>query len=197
MQNNSILLKRGVRMAGEYWTTEEVCKFYKISSATLYRWRQEGLPSTKVGRGVRNLILSLIMVGGMALSTTSAVAQNVSDAREATIAEITRILTNLPSDTPSFVVEEASNICKRIEKGWISENALRECLTEVKDDPDMVVVCSDIFDIHQSEARIEQLRAEREESEANIARLSKEKDELKRRYIESAVGLASDVRNSQ
>ena len=34
-------------------TINEVCLMYKISRSTVDRWRKDGLPSIKVGRGVR------------------------------------------------------------------------------------------------------------------------------------------------
>lgn len=40
-------------MPKEFLTTEEIMIKYKISRATVDRWRKEGMPSTKIGRGVR------------------------------------------------------------------------------------------------------------------------------------------------
>ncbi|WP_277669102.1 helix-turn-helix domain-containing protein [Caproiciproducens galactitolivorans] len=40
-------------MEEEYLTQQEVCSWLKISLATLWRWRKEGLPYVKYGNSVR------------------------------------------------------------------------------------------------------------------------------------------------
>lgn len=34
-------------------TIDEACKLFKVSRSTIDRWRKEGLPFIRVGRGVR------------------------------------------------------------------------------------------------------------------------------------------------
>lgn len=38
---------------GKLITVKELMSIYSISRATIDRWRKEGMPSIKVGRGVR------------------------------------------------------------------------------------------------------------------------------------------------
>jgi excisionase family DNA binding protein len=40
-------------MADEYLTVEELCKWLKISRATVDRWRKQGMPFIKVDKLVR------------------------------------------------------------------------------------------------------------------------------------------------
>ena len=40
-------------MNREYITLNELAKSLKISRATIYRWRKEGMPYYKIGNGVR------------------------------------------------------------------------------------------------------------------------------------------------
>jgi excisionase family DNA binding protein len=40
-------------MSKEYITLAELSKMLKISRATIDRWRKEGMPSYKIGNGVR------------------------------------------------------------------------------------------------------------------------------------------------
>jgi len=40
-------------MSNEYITLVELSKMLKISRATIDRWRKEGMPSHKIGNGVR------------------------------------------------------------------------------------------------------------------------------------------------
>ncbi|MBA1335826.1 MAG: hypothetical protein HPY66_1644 [Firmicutes bacterium] len=40
-------------MGDEYMTKKELGKMLKISIPTIDRWRQDGMPSEKFGRGVR------------------------------------------------------------------------------------------------------------------------------------------------
>jgi excisionase family DNA binding protein len=42
-----------VEMSKEYITLNELANIFKISRATIDRWRKEGMPAHKVGRGVR------------------------------------------------------------------------------------------------------------------------------------------------
>jgi excisionase family DNA binding protein len=42
-----------VEMSKEYITLNELSNIFKISRATIDRWRKEGMPSCKIGRGVR------------------------------------------------------------------------------------------------------------------------------------------------
>jgi excisionase family DNA binding protein len=42
-----------VNMAKEFLTLEELSQLLKISRATIDRWRKEGMPFIKMGRGVR------------------------------------------------------------------------------------------------------------------------------------------------
>lgn len=37
----------------EYLTQQELCKWLKISTATAWRWRKEGMPYIKHGNSVR------------------------------------------------------------------------------------------------------------------------------------------------
>lgn len=37
----------------EFLTKKDLCQWLKVSRATVDRWRQEGMPSKKIGRGVR------------------------------------------------------------------------------------------------------------------------------------------------
>lgn len=42
-----------VNMDRELITMKELCQIYKLSRATINRWRDEGLPTIKVGKNVR------------------------------------------------------------------------------------------------------------------------------------------------
>lgn len=37
----------------ELMTNEQLCEYLKVTRQTLYNWREEGMPSIKIGRGVR------------------------------------------------------------------------------------------------------------------------------------------------
>ena len=46
-------------MNKEYITKAELAKILKISRATIDRWRKEGMPSRKIGNGVRFIELDV------------------------------------------------------------------------------------------------------------------------------------------
>ena len=53
MMTNSWL--KVVHMNKEYITLKELAQIFKISRATIDRWRKEGMPFYKIGSGVRFL----------------------------------------------------------------------------------------------------------------------------------------------
>ena len=40
-------------MSKQYLTTKDLMNKYQVASATIYRWRQEGMPYMKIGKSVR------------------------------------------------------------------------------------------------------------------------------------------------
>lgn len=44
----------------EYVTIDELMKLLKIGRTTINRWRKEGMPSIKIGRGVRFILADVM-----------------------------------------------------------------------------------------------------------------------------------------
>lgn len=44
----------------EYVTIDELMRLLKIGRTTIHRWRKEGMPSIKIGRGVRFVLADVM-----------------------------------------------------------------------------------------------------------------------------------------
>lgn len=49
-----------MRMMPEYITIEELMQVLKIGRTTVNRWRKEGMPYIKIGRGVRFVLKDVL-----------------------------------------------------------------------------------------------------------------------------------------